>query len=224
MIDTLTVNEQSFNNIKLNDQLTFHDPFYVASYKNDISFISPIINIKNNIIINNELNDFLSALIVNYNVISSFMDSYNKFINSDFIKSQLITLLNIKFKSNYNFSFLDFKTEKIFLEDDTHICFNMYMKNCTSTEIMNTVCPEYMKNVFPNEYFITPYYEHKQTKFYIQKSETKEEIDYNTFIKVYNQYNNLQFIFGLSNINIQSKFNKFIASQHKYVKEIILMN
>ena len=89
---------------------------------------------------------------------------------------------------------------------------------------MNTVCPQYMQNIFSKEHFISPYYEHKQTKFYIQKSETKEEIEYDTFIKIYKQYNNLQFIFSLSNINIQPKFNKFIASQHKYVKEIILFN
>lgn len=220
MIDISSINNKLFDIIQF-DQLTYHEPFYIVSYKKDVSFISPIINIKNNIYIDNNLNNFLTALVVNNDDIISFMKLYNDFIVSDFIKSKIIKFFNNQFKTEYNIS--SFIPEKLFLEDEDHICFNMYTRNCTSQEIINTVCPSYVQKTFPREHFITPYYEHKKTKFYIQKPD-KEEIDYDTFLKVYNQYNNLQFIFGLSNINIQPKINKFIYSQHKYVKEVILMD
>lgn len=103
MIDIISINNKLFDIIQF-DQLTYHEPFYIVSYKNDVSFISPIINIKNHIYIDNNLNNFLTALVVNNDDIISFMKLYNDFIISDFIKSKIIKLFNNQFKTEYNIS------------------------------------------------------------------------------------------------------------------------
>lgn len=41
MIDIYDINSKSFDVIQFNVQLTFHYPYYIASYNNDISFVSP---------------------------------------------------------------------------------------------------------------------------------------------------------------------------------------